>query len=120
MVKSFSKIAMPDSFAKLLFATQSQLGGSKVANKMRNYVFGERQDKITVFDTEKTWDKFILAARAFAGIQHPETISVISGKTFGRKPVLKFAEAVSCKPYTGRFIPGLLQIQILREVSNQD
>lgn len=97
---------MPDSYAKLLFTTQAHLGGSKVSNRMKQYVFGKRTDGITVFDVEQTWEKFILAARAICGIEFPETISVVSGKTFGRKAVLKFSESVGTKPITSRFIPG--------------
>lgn len=97
---------MPELYAKLLFVTQSHLGGATPSDKMQGYIFGKRQDGITVFDIERTWEKFILAARAIAGIKYPETICAVSGKTFGRKAVLKFSEAVKCKPVTSRFVPG--------------
>jgi len=97
---------MPADYAKLFILTQSHLGGQKVTHKMKEYVFGQRQDSISVFDIEKSWEKFVLAARAIAGIKFPETICAVSGKTFGRKAVLKFAESVGCKPITSRFIPG--------------
>lgn len=106
MSKSACSIPMPESFAKLFFVTQSHLGGAKVSHRMRQYVFGQRSDNISVFDIEKSWEKFILAARAIAGIKFPETICAVSGKTFGRKAVLKFSESIGCKPITSRFIPG--------------
>lgn len=106
MAKAIASIPMPVSFAKLLFATQSHLGGAKISNKMKQYVFAQRKDGVSVFDIEQTWEKFILAARAICGINFPETICVVSGKTFGRKPVLKFSESVGCKPITSRFVPG--------------
>lgn len=106
MAKSTNQIPMPESFGRLYIASKAHLGGIKLTNKMSRYIFGQRQDKINIFDLEQTWEKMILAARACAAVKRTESIVAISGKTFGRKPVLKFAEAISCKPYTGRFIPG--------------
>lgn len=106
MVKSPRKIPMPDSFAKLIFATNSHLGGTKVGDKMEEYIYGTRKDNIKIFDLEKVWDKLILAARAIAANEFPETITAISAKPFGRKPVLKFSEAIGCRSVTGRFVPG--------------
>lgn len=103
---SDSLMKMPPVFGKLLLATQAHLGGVKVTKPMKKYIYGERQDKVSVFDLKKTWDKFILAARAFCGLNHGDDITVISCKTFGKKPVLKFAETTGAKSYTGRFIPG--------------
>ena len=103
---SDSSIKMPPVFGKLLLATQAHLGGVKVTKPMKKYIYGERQDKVSVFDLKKTWDKFILAARAFCGLNYGDDVTVISCKTFGKKPVLKFAETTGAKSYTGRFIPG--------------
>lgn len=103
---SDESIKMPPAFAKLLFVTQSHLGGRKVTKPMRPYIFAERSDKINIFDLKKVWDKFVLAARAFSGLKYSDDVTVISCKTFGKKPVMKFAEATGSKAYTGRFIPG--------------
>jgi len=99
-------IQMPEEFAKLLMVTQAHLGGVKVTKQMEEYIFGRRRDSITVFDLKKIWEKFVLAARIISGIDQPEFITAISTKEFGRKPVLKFADAISCRSYKGRFIPG--------------
>lgn len=109
-----SKIPMPSSYAKLLIATQAHLGGTKSTANMSKYVFGQRRDKINVFDIELTWEKMVLAARAFAGINISGSIIAISGKTFGRKPVLKFAEKLGCASRTGRFVPGSFTNMSLR------
>ncbi|KAL6122712.1 40S ribosomal protein S0 [Nucleospora cyclopteri] len=101
-----NSLEMPESFAKLLFATQSHMGGADVTKTMKEYIYGARGDKITVFDIKKMWEKYVLAARAICGLQYADDITVISCKTFGRKPVMKFAESTGAKPYTGRFIPG--------------
>lgn len=106
MAKLSNQILMPESFGRLYIASKAHLGGIKLASKMSRYIFGQRPDSINIFDLEQTWEKMILAARTCAAIKRTESIVAISAKTFGRKPVLKFAEATSCKPYTGRFIPG--------------
>merc|ERR1712131_411960 len=105
-IMSENQLKMPHSFAKLLLLTQSHLGGSKVTTTMKNYIYAERNDKINVFDIKKIWEKYVLAARAFCGLKYAQDVTVISCKTFGRKPVLKFAEATGANHYTGRFIPG--------------
>lgn len=106
MAEYQTKIPIPDQFGKLYIAAKAQLGGIKITNKMSGYIYSRRSDKINIFDIRHTWEKMILAARACAAIENTESIVAISSKTFGRKPVLKFAEAISCKPHTGRFIPG--------------
>lgn len=106
MAKSTSEIPIPELFGKLMIASNAQLGGIKLTNNMKRYIFGQRKDRINIFDIEQTWEKMILAARAVVALKNTESVIAISSKTFGRKPVLKFAEAVHCKPYTGRFIPG--------------
>lgn len=106
MAKSKASIPVPEAFVQLLLATHTHLGGNKITNSMKPYVFAQRKDGISIFDIELSWEKFILAARAIAGLDYPETICAISGKAFGRKPVLKFAEAIQCKPITSRFVPG--------------
>lgn len=114
MVKSTCEIQMPSSYAKLFLATQSHLGGSKITNRMSESVFGQRPDGISIFDIEKSWEKFVLAARAICGISFPETICAVSGKTFGRKAILKFSENIGCKPITSRFIPGSFTNTLVR------
>lgn len=106
MAKTNGLIPLPESFAKLIFATQSHLGGAKISNKMKKYVYGQSYSKVSVFDIEQTWEKFILAARAIAGLTNSMSVCAVSGKQFGRKPVLKFAETTNVTPVTGRFVPG--------------
>ncbi|KAI4292905.1 small subunit ribosomal protein SAe [Pancytospora philotis] len=106
MAACANQIPLPNLFGQLYVASKAQLGGIKLTNKMSKYIFGTCSNKINVFDVERTWEKMIHAARAIAAIKDASSIVTISGKTFGRKPVLKFAEAISCRSYTGRFIPG--------------
>ncbi|KAI5148332.1 small subunit ribosomal protein SAe [Enteropsectra breve] len=101
-----SSIPMPASFAKLIFESCTHLGGARVTNIMQDSIMNQREDKINVFDIEHMWQKFVLAAQAFVGLNNSQLITAISGKAFGRKPVLKFAENLSCRSYTGRFMPG--------------
>ncbi|CAD25232.1 40S RIBOSOMAL PROTEIN SA or P40 [Encephalitozoon cuniculi GB-M1] len=100
-------IKIPDEFVKLLIVSQSHLGGTSTNKSFARYLYGTRpRDRINIIDINATWEKLIIAARAFCGIKHPSSIAVVSTKTFGRKPVVKFCEAVGATPITGRFIPG--------------
>lgn len=82
------------------------LGGDTSDINMRQYIFGVREDKISVIDIDLMWKKMILAARAFLSIPDSKSVVVVSNKSFGRKAVLKFCEATGATPITGRFIPG--------------
>lgn len=94
----------------LLVKSYSHTGGSKITEKMKRYVWGQllgkRNEKLHVFDLKKTWDKLYLAARVCAAAKDQSAVIAISGKTFGRKPVRKFADAVSSRAFTERFVPG--------------
>lgn len=110
-------IKMPPIFAKLLLATQGHLGGENPTKQMKRYIYGERKDKITVFDLKQTWEKFVLAARVICGYSHTGNITVVSAKTFGRKPIAKFADAIGAEAKSGRFIPGSFTNMSLRGAS---
>ncbi|ADM11329.1 40S ribosomal protein SA [Encephalitozoon intestinalis ATCC 50506] len=100
-------IKIPEEFVKLLILSQAHLGGTSANKNFARYLYGTRpHDKISIIDINAMWEKLIIAARAFCGIKHPSSIAVVSTKTFGRKPVVKFCEAVGATPITGRFIPG--------------
>ncbi len=101
-----AEISMNDDIGKLIIASGAHIGCRKVSSQMSSYIYGRRPDGINIFDINKMWKKLILAARACAAVKNPEFLVSISGKIFGRKPTLKFAEAVNGKGYTGRFIPG--------------
>lgn len=105
MAKSLNRI--PDSYVKLIIAAHGQLGGTKANENMKKYIFGARKpENIYVLDIDKMWKKFVYAAQAFCSITYTSDIVVVSGKEFGRKPVLKFCELTGATPITGRFIPG--------------
>lgn len=110
-------IRMPDVFGKLLMSTQAHLGSIHSTDKMGKYIYARREDKLNVFDIKILWEKFVLAARACAGLPDTNNIIAISNKTFGPKPILRFAESVQCRPYTGRFIPGSFTNKNIRNSS---
>lgn len=97
-------ISMNSTVASLLIVSNSHLGGKRIVDPMKRYIYGQREDNLNIFDIKKTWAKLVLAARACNG--SPNSIVCVSSKIYGRKPVLKFAETVGAKSYTGRFIPG--------------
>ncbi|KAF9764214.1 40S ribosomal protein S0 [Nosema granulosis] len=101
------KIPIPESFVKLVLVSQGHLGGVTSTKTMEKYLYGTRTpENIKVFDVQKQWEKFILAARMFCSLKHPKEAVVVSTKTFGRKAVLKFCEMTGASPIIGRFIPG--------------
>lgn len=102
-----AEIKIPDEFVKLLVCSHGHLGGTSVNKNLSRYVFGTRpQENIKVIDINSMWEKFVIAARMFCSLSYPADVAVVSTKTFGRKPVIKFCEAVRATPITGRFIPG--------------
>jgi small subunit ribosomal protein SAe len=101
------KIKIPDAFVKLLLCTHGHLGGTKTNKDLERYVYGTRpKENVKIIDINTTWEKFVLAARAFCSINYPSDIAVVSSKIFGRRPVVKFCSAVGATPITGKFIPG--------------
>ncbi|KAK6090793.1 hypothetical protein P3W45_000038 [Vairimorpha bombi] len=101
------KITIPEEFVKLILISQGHLGGIKTSKQMERYIYGTRKpENIKVINIDKTWEKFILAARMFCSVKYPSDVAVVSTKTFGRKAVLKFCEVTCATPIIGRFIPG--------------
>jgi small subunit ribosomal protein SAe len=89
-----------------MLAAEVHLGSHNLDPKMERYVWRRRQDGIHLIDLGKTWDKLVLAARVIAGIDTPEDVCVISGRTFGQRAVHKFANFTHATPIAGRFTPG--------------
>lgn len=97
---------MTKNCAIALIKSFSHLGGMSCSKPMEKYVYGRRtNDKIHIFDINKTWEKLIMAASLIVTLP-TDSIFVVSTKNYGRKAVLKFSELIGCVPITGRFIPG--------------
>ncbi|KAH9385584.1 small subunit ribosomal protein SAe [Nematocida major] len=99
-------IPIPTDYSKLMIAATCHLGGQSLNHKMADYTYGRRQDKVYVFNLQKTWDKLVLAAQMIVSYKNRKDIVVVSSKKFGYKPAGIFARAVGATHITTNFVPG--------------
>lgn len=101
-----------EDITKLLMAS-SHLGTKNVDFQMKKYVYKCRADTgVAVIDLHKTWEKMLLAARVLVAIENPKDICAISGRPYGTRAVLKFANHVGTSSIAGRYTPGTFTNQI--------
>lgn len=100
------RIPIPTDYSKLMIAATCHLGGQSLNHKMSEYSFGRRNDKVFVFNLQKTWDKLVLAAQIIVSYKNRKDIVVVSSKKFGYKPAGIFAKAVGATHITTNFVPG--------------
>jgi len=100
-----------EDVAKML-AVSAHIGAKNLDPAMERYTWTRRPDGVHLFDLGKTWEKITLAARIIAAIEHPSDICVISGRPFGQRAVLKFAQFTGAQALAGRYTPGTFTNQI--------
>eukprot|EP00038_Savillea_parva_P005658 m.159461 g.159461 ORF g.159461 m.159461 type:complete len:300 (-) comp11796_c0_seq1:116-1015(-) len=101
-----------EDITKMLMATV-HLGTKNTDHQMRRYIFKRRADtSVNIIDLHKTWEKMMLAARVLVAIENPKDICAISGRPYGMRAVLKFANHVGCNSIAGRYTPGTFTNQI--------
>lgn len=80
--------------------------GTHICTKfMEPYVYRVRSDGVYILDVKKIDEKLRTAGR-FLARYDPTKIAVISVRLYGFKPVQKTCQYLTCKPFTGRFLPG--------------
>uniref|UniRef100_A0AC35TRZ2 40S ribosomal protein SA n=1 Tax=Rhabditophanes sp. KR3021 TaxID=114890 RepID=A0AC35TRZ2_9BILA len=104
--------ALTNEDAMKLLATQAHIGSTNIDYQMESYVYKRRTDGTNIFNVKKTWEKLLLAARAFAAIENPADICVVSGRPFAQRALLKFAVHTGCTAIVGRFTPGCMTNQM--------
>jgi small subunit ribosomal protein SAe len=100
-----------DDVTKLLMAS-AHIGTKNTETTMRPYIFKRKLDGTNIIDLHKTWEKMLLAARIIAAIENPKDVTPISGRPFGTRAVLKFANHVGARAIAGRYTPGTFTNQI--------
>jgi len=101
-----------DDVQKMLMASV-HIGTKNVDFQMKKYVYKCRSDTgVAVIDLHKTWEKMLLAARVLVAIENPKDICAISGRAYGTRAVLKFANAIGANSIAGRYTPGTFTNQI--------
>jgi len=79
---------------------------------MRRYVWKRNSNGFYIINLAKTWEKLIMAARVIVAIENPADVCVISGRPWGQRAVLKFAQYTGAQAISGRFTPGTFTNQI--------
>ena len=100
-----------EDVTKMLMAS-AHIGTKNTEQTMRPYVYKRKLDGTNIIDLHKTWEKMLLAARIIAAIENPKDVTPISGRPFGTRAVLKFANHVGARPIAGRYTPGTFTNQI--------
>eukprot|EP00949_MAST-11_sp_MAST-11-sp1_P003652 g3652.t1 len=89
-----------------MLAAQVHIGTRNVDNHMKDYIFRRRRDGIYVINIQKTWEKIHLAARIIVTIENPKDVVAISGRPYGQRAVLKYAQYTGAQSIAGRYTPG--------------
>jgi len=101
-----------DDITKLLMAS-AHIGTKNIDFQMKKYVYKTRADTgVAIIDLHKTWEKIQLAARVLVAIENPKDITAISGRPYGTRAVLKFANHIGANSIAGRYTPGTFTNQI--------
>jgi len=107
-----NSLAPKDDDIQKLLAVGAHLGTKNLEPAMERYTWNRRPDGVHIFDLQKTWEKIVLAARMIVAIEHASDICVISGRPFGQRAVLKFAQFTGAQALAGRYTPGTFTNQI--------
>jgi small subunit ribosomal protein SAe len=108
-------LAMKEEDLKLLLAADAHLGTKNLDPNMERYVWKRRADGVHLINLGKTWEKLMLAARIIVAIENPEDVVAISGRPYGQRAVLKFAQYTGTNYIAGRYTPGSLTNQIQKK-----
>lgn len=81
------------------------IGTKQQTKQMKKFIYKTREDGLAILDLQTIENKIKLAGKFLAKFNK---IMVVSRKSVGWKPIIKFAEAVNGKTVTGRFLPGTI------------
>jgi len=81
------------------------IGLKQTTKDMKRFVYKIRSDGLAVLDVQEINNRIKIAAKFLA---KAKKIIIVSRKGVGKKPVVKFAEAINGKAVIGRFLPGII------------
>jgi len=82
--------------------------GTKFKNKyMAPFIYKTRPDGLSVLNVQKIDERIKLAVKLLAQYE-PDEIMVVSRRENGWRSVRKFAQAIGCKFFAGRYPPGIM------------
>jgi len=88
------------------------IGMKQQTKQMKKFVYKLRDDGLAILDLQTIEKRIQLAGKFLSRFKR---IMVVSRKTVGWKPAIKFAETVEGKAITGRFLPGIITNPSFRE-----
>ena len=88
-------------------AAGCHIGTQVKTQDMEPFVYRQRPIGLYVLDVRKT-DERIRTAGKFIARLDPKKVVAISGRVYGKKPVLSFAHYTGSHAFTDRFVPGTL------------
>jgi len=98
-----------------MLTAETHIGTTNADKKMGEYIWKRRSDGLHIINTQKTWEKLMIAARIITAIENPLDVVVISARPYGQRAVLKFAQYTGCTCIAGRFTPGTFTNQITKQ-----
>lgn len=95
-----------------MLACATHIGTKNADFQMSPYIYKRRFDGVNVLNLGKTYEQLKLAARVIVAIENPADVVVVSARTYGQRPVLKFAQHTGAVAIAGRLTPGTFTNQI--------
>jgi len=105
-------LSQKEKDTQMMLACATHLGSKNADFQMAPYIFKRRNDGVNVLNLGKTLEQLNLAARIIVAIENPADVVVVSARTYGQRPILKFAQHTGAVAITGRFTPGTFTNQI--------
>jgi small subunit ribosomal protein SAe len=109
---STTELTRKEKDIQMMLACQTHLGTKNMYFQMEPYIWKRRQDGVYLLNLAKTHEKLKLAARIIVAIENPADVVVVSARTYGQRPVLKYAHHTGAVSIAGRFTPGTFTNQI--------
>jgi small subunit ribosomal protein SAe len=103
-----------EDIMKMLTA-EAHIGTTNASTMMKEYIWKRRSDGLHIINSQKTWEKLMIAARIITAIENPQDVVVISARPYGQRAVLKFAQYTGAQCIAGRFTPGTFTNQITKQ-----
>lgn len=96
----------------MMLACLTHIGTKNADFQMEPYIWKRRLDGIHLINLGKTYEKIKLAARIIVAIENPADVCVVSARSYGQRPILKFSQHTGAQAIAGRFTPGAFTNQI--------
>ncbi len=98
------------------------IGMKQRTKDMKRFIYKIRPDGLAILDTKAIEERIALAAKFLSRFKK---VMVVSRKTNGQKPIVKFSQAVSSEDFfvkrmPGRFLPGTLTNPSFKEYFEPD